>query len=442
MKHQRETVDFLAVNSKAFVLSGMGTGKSGATLWACEYLLQQGVIRRVLITCPLSVLHVWTDELFNIAPHRTAVVLLGAKAKRLQLLAEGTTYCIINHDGVATIKEEIKKGGFDLIVGDEAATYRNPSTTRYKVFKEVTKPVPRLWLLTGTPAPTAPTDVWALIKLVDPQGLAMSFGAFKELTMRKVSNFIWIPRQDSSETIYKLMKPAIRFKKEDCLDLPPMTYVSRECSLSDEQKKAFEQMRKHLALEKKEGGEKITAANAAVKLGKLMQICCGVVKDNEGETHQLDDSPRLSLLKEVIEEAGNKAIVFIPFKGVMKRVKEFLDAAKIGAEVVNGDVSQGAREAIFQQFQHGSLPVLLAHPMTAAHGLTLTASSCIIWYGPIFSAELWEQGNARISRPGQRNACTVVSIGASSLEWKLYEALNGKIALQGAILAQYEALIK
>jgi SNF2 family DNA or RNA helicase len=200
-------------------------------------------------------------------------------------------------------------------------------------------------------------------------------------------------------------------------------------------------MRKHLVLEKQTGGEKITAANQAVALQKLMQVACGVVRDDNGEKHFLDDAPRLRLLLEVVEEAGRKAIVFIPFIGVMQRVKEFFDAAKIGAEVVNGDVSQGRREEIFSSFQRGSLPILIAHPKTAAHGLTLTAASCIIWYGPIFSAELWLQGNARIHRPGQTKPCTVVSIGATTLEWKLYDALRGKVALQQTILSQYEAFI-
>jgi SNF2 family DNA or RNA helicase len=440
MAHQRKSVAFLLEHDKAFVLNDLGTGKTGACLWAMEYLMQQGVLTRILITCPLSVLGVWSDELFNIMPHRTSVVLYGSRAKRLELLKENTQICVINHDGITTIEKELEAQKFDLIIADEASTYRNAGTKRYKLFRQLAKSVQRLWLLTGTPAPNAPTDVWALIKLVNPASFMASFGAFKEITMRKISQFIWVPRHDSTETIYKLMKPAIRFRKEECLDLPPLTYVNRECIMSAEQIKAFEAMRKHMAMEKGASGQKITAANAAVLLIKLMQICCGAVKDNDGEAHFLDDSARLSLLKEVIEEAGNKAIVFIPFKAVMRRVKEFLDAAKIGCEVVNGDVSQSTREAIFNQFQRGSLPVLLAHPKTAAHGLTLTASSCIIWYGPIFSAENWAQANARIHRAGQTNACTIIRIGASKIEWKLYEALNSKVRMQDVILRAYEEL--
>ncbi len=440
--HQRKTTEFLVVNDKCCVLSGMGVGKTASAIWAAEYLLQKGEVKRICIVCPLSVLGVWSNELFNCIPHRTNVVLYGDRAKRLQLLAQGSEFVIINHDGVTTIHEELREAGFDIIIADEASAYRNAGTKRYKLFKRLTQSIQRLWLMTGTPASKAPTDAWALIKLMLGKKFEMSQGAFKELVMRKVRNFVWIPRKEAKDIIYALMQPGIRFRKEDCIDLPPMTYVNRECEMSAEQKKAFEQMRKGFVMDKAQGGE-ITAANAAVKLIKLMQICCGVVKDgDENEPAYLDDSARLGLLEEVIREADNKAIVFVPFIAVMERIKAFLTAQGIACEIVNGDVSQTRREAIFNEFQNGTLPVLIAHPRTAAHGLTLTASSTIIWYAPIFSAELYEQGNARIHRPGQTDPCTIVHLGAAQIEWQLYKALEEKLRLQDVLLREYEELIK
>ena len=440
--HQDKTSHFLVENDKCFVLSGMGTGKTASAIWASEFLLEKGWAKRILISCPLSVVHVWSNELFNCCPHRTGVILYGERSKRIQLLNQGTEFVIINHDGLTTIHDELEAGGFDTIIADEASAYRNPGTKRFKIFKKFADKTQRLWLMTGTPASKAPTDAWALIKLVQGKDFTVSQTAFKELTMRKIRTFIWIPRTDAKDTVYAMMQPAIRFRKEDCLDLPPMTYVNRECEMSADQKKAFEQMRKGFVMDKAQGGE-ITAANAAVKLIKLMQICCGVVKDGEeNEPAYLDDSARLTLLEEVIREADNKAIVFIPFVAVMERVKAFLTAQGIACEIVNGDVSQTRREAIFNEFQNGTLPVLLAHPRTAAHGLTLTASSTIIWYAPIFSAELYEQGNARIHRPGQTNPCTIVHIGSAQVEWQLFKALEQKLRLQDALLNEYNALLQ
>ncbi|MGH7745345.1 MAG: DEAD/DEAH box helicase [Candidatus Dormibacteria bacterium] len=440
MQHQISMFDFMLRYNKCFNLSDMGTGKTAGVLWPCEYLIEQKVIKKILIICPVSVLQVWANELFNIAPSRSNVILYGSRTKRLELLEEDTTYYIINYDGLTTIVNELKQIKFDLIIADEAATYRNSQTKRYKIFKDFVKTIPRLWMLTGTPTPTAPTDAYALIKLVNPSFFKQGFGAFRELTMRRLNQFLWVPKKDANEIVYKLLNPAIRFTKEECVDLPSMTYVNRECVLSSEQIKAYEQMRRYMVMEK--SGEAITASNAAVKLIKLEQICCGVVKDNDGNPHYLDDTPRLNLLKEVIEETGHKAIVFIPFKAVMHRVKEFLDSKCVTCNVVNGDTNRNKREEIFNEFQNGPLSVLLAHPKTAAHGLNLTASSYIIWYAPIFSAESYLQGNMRIHRFGQIKPCTIVHLGASLLEWCIYEALNGKIKMQEAILKLYENIIK
>lgn len=440
MAHQRKTVEFLTENPRAFVLSDMGTCKTASALWAVEYLMQRGVIRRVLIISPISVMGVWVSEILSVCPHRGFSVLHGSRQKRLDLLANKTDINIINHDGVTTLSDEIKKEGFDLIIADEAHAYRNAKTRRYKVFREIAHKVQRLWLLTGTPTPAAPTDAWALVKLVDPKKFAGGFGAFKELTMRKISQFLWIPRDDSSQLVYQHMQPAIRFAKEDCLDLPPLTYVNRECELTSDQRKAFNSMRKTMAIAR-DNESVITAANAAVMLFKLVQISCGVVRDNEQSFHKIDDSNRIDLLKECIVESSNKAIVFVPFIGVMDRIKEQLEK-EFTCAIVNGQVSRTDRQDIFNEFQRGKLQVLLAHPRTTAHGLTLTASNTIIWYAPIFSAEQYSQANARIHRPGQKNPCTIVHIGASRLEWDLYETLEKKLRLQDAILRQYEELTR
>ena len=441
--HQKKTWRFLLDNNRCFVLNDMGTGKTSAALWAAEYLMQQQAVKNILVVCPLSAISVWVDEVFSVVPHRAAVVLHDNKAKRLALLSttKSNIYCI-NHDGVSVISKELKEKKFDLIIVDEASAYRNASTRRYKIFRDLAKAVPRLWLMTATPTPTAPTDAWALIRLVNPASYSASFRAFKELTMRQISNFVWIPRQESSKIVSQFMQPAIRFTKEECLDLPPLVYSNRECELTTSQKKAFAQMKKDMVIEREQGQKTITAANAAVKLIKLIQICAGVVKDNDGIRHNLDDSNRLSTLLECIQEAGNKAIVFVPFKAAMDNVHNFLVSSGFSAELVNGDTSLKERGRIFASFQKGDLQVLVAHYRTAAHSLTLTASSCIIWYSPILSAEGYQQANSRIHRHGQKSSCTVVHIGSCPLEWRLYQALAGKIRMQDAILQQYEEMTR
>ena len=439
--HQIVCTKFLVVTKRGFNLSDPGTGKTAAALWAAEYLRLKGKVRRVLIGAPLSVLSVWEEEAFNVLPHRSFCKLTGTKQRRLDLLAKGSDICVINHDGISTIHKELDAAKFDLIILDEASTYKNAQTRRYKLFRELAKKTPYLWLLTGTPVTRAPTDAFGLIKLIAPTSFPGGFTLFKELTMTKVGNFKWIPKIDSKEFVYRHMQPAVRFKKKDCIDLPPIMYVNRTCDMTAEQSKAFSLMKKQMVMEQSTG-EKITAANAAVKLLKLMQICCGVVKNNQGEHYILDASTRLNALQEAIEESGGKAIIFIPFIGVMNAVETFLKSKGWSTGLVNGSVSETARSKIFDDFQRGDLEVLICHPRTAAHGLNLTASSTIIWYGPIFSSEQYIQANARIDRAGQKNKMTIYHIISSPIEAAIYRALWGQVQMSNTILEQYEGMMR
>jgi SNF2 family DNA or RNA helicase len=439
--HQRVCTEFLVVNKRGFNLSDPGTGKTAAALWAAEYLRLKGKVRRVLIGCPLSVMSVWEDEAFNVLPHWSFCKLTGTKQRRLDLLGKGSDICVINHDGLTTIHKELTAANFDLIILDEASAYKNAQTRRYRLFRELAKKTAYMWLLTGTPITKAPTDAYGLIKLTNPASFPGGFVLFKEMTMTKVGNFKWIPKIDSKEFVYRHMQPAVRFKKKDCIDLPPVMYVNRTCDMTTEQNKAFSLMKKQMVMEQSTG-EKITAANAAVRLLKLMQICCGVVKDNQGEHYILDASTRLNTLQEVIEESGGKAIIFIPFIGVMDAVEKFLKSKGWSTGLVNGSVSEKARSKIFDDFQRGDLELLIAHPRTAAHGLNLTASSTIIWYGPIFSSEQYIQANARIDRAGQKNKMTVYHIISSPIEAAIYRALWGQVQMSNTILEQYEGMMR
>jgi SNF2 family DNA or RNA helicase len=174
--------------------------------------------------------------------------------------------------------------------------------------------------------------------------------------------------------------------------------------------------------------------NEAVKIQKLVQIACGVAYDDYGHHIQLDCSPRVNLVKELIEEAGEKVIVFVPLTGVLNMLeKELSKHWTVG--VVNGEVSANKRNVIFNNFQHEVDPhVLVAHPGTMSHGLTLTSASTIIWYGPINSNEQYTQANGRIERIGKRNVSNVIHIESTDLEHKMYERLANKQRLQGLLL--------
>ena len=155
MSHQKETSSFLTLNRRAFVLSEPGTGKTLSALWAADYLMKRGQVRRCLVLCPLSIMQsAWMQDLGNSIIHRSAVIAHHAQAaRRIELIQEGYEFVIINYDGLALIANEINNDGrFDMVIVDEANAYKNPQTKRWKALNSIIKPETYLWMMTGTPA--------------------------------------------------------------------------------------------------------------------------------------------------------------------------------------------------------------------------------------------------------------------------------------------------
>jgi len=453
---QREAAAFTSLESRAFNLSDLGTGKTLATLWAYDYLRQCKLVRKALVITPLSTLdRTWADEVFTHFPHLDVAVLYGSRSKRIELLNQDVDIFLINHDGIKVpgFVEALKdRNDIDLIIIDEIAQVgRNSGTDRFRALNQIcNKQVARkVWGLTGTPTPNDPTDAWAQCRLLVPERVPPYFNRFKNTVMRQINQFLWLPRDNALDVVHDAMQPSIRFTRDECIDLPPLTYTTRSVELTPQQKKAYKDMMNTLCIEAAEG--KITAANEAVKAQKLIQVASGAVYGSNGGGVKLDVGPRIDALMEIIEESGSKVIVFVPFVVSVKEVaakvlyrlnkSSFTKAALQGnqygseVEVIYGDVSKNERDRIFTAFQKNTLPrVLVAQPGAMSHGLTLTAASTIVWFAPISSNETFVQANARITRPGQKLNQLIVMIEGTEIERKYYTRLKNKQKVQGLLL--------
>jgi SNF2 family DNA or RNA helicase len=426
-EHQKTTAEFLTANPKAFCFNEQGTGKTASVIWAVDYLMALGLVKRVLVICPLSIMKsAWQQDLFKFAIHRTVTVAYGAREKRKQLVGAGAEFVIINFDGVGIVKKEIVDGGFDLIVVDEASAYKNAQTARWKDLRDLTKVIKGLWMLTGTPAAQSPVDAYGLAKLVNPKGVPPFFGQFRDSVMNKITAFKWAAKPTAQAVVHNILQPAIRFEKSQCLDLPPVTFTERDAPLTPQQVKYYNMLKKQLLIEA--AGEEISAINAAVLVNKLLQVAGGAVYSDTGEVIEFDVSNRLNVVQEVIEESSHKVLVFIPFTHTIELLQKHLTKNGISCDVINGAVPVNRRSDIVKQFQEQPEPkVLLIQPKAASHGLTLTAANTIVWYAPCNSVETYLQANARIDRPGQVNNMTVVHIKGSPVEAKMYSMLQGNI---------------
>ena len=435
--HQRETASFFTLYDRAFCFNEQGTGKTASVIWAADYLMKLGLIKRVLVLCPLSIMKsAWQQDLFKFAMHRSCSVAYGDAKARKKILAAKAEFVILNFDGLAVVKDEVIAGGFDLIVVDEASAYKNAQTARWKVLRDVSATVPRLWMMTGTPAAQSPLDAYGLAKLVNPGGVPKYFGQFRDSVMYKVTQFKWQAKPAADAIVHAALQPAIRFEKSQCLDLPPVTHVDRDAPLTPQQTKYYKLLMKELLLEA--SGESVTAVNAAVKINKLLQISSGAVYSDTGSVLEFDVSNRLNAVLEVIEEASQKVLVFVPFNHTIDLLKAHLEKHGISCDVINGKVNPNRRAEIVNEFQTRKDPhVLILQPQAASHGLTMTAADTIIWYAPVTSVETYLQANARINRPGQKHPMTIVHIRGSDVEAKLYRMLEANILNHQQIIDLY-----
>ncbi len=435
---QRETASFLSMHSRAYCLNSMGTGKTNAALWAYDYMRRVKQVNKMLVVCPLSTMErTWGDGVFATFPHLDFAVLHGTRERRLKLLKSDVHIYIINIDGVRTIEKELaKRPDIDLVVLDELAMARNSGTERWKTLnaicnKQTTR---RVWGMTGSPTPNAPTDAWAQCRLVTPDSpmVPKYFNRFRDMVMRQITQFKWVPRNEANDVIHKMMQPAIRFSLDDCTDLPEQTFITRDVEMTPDQKKAYKEMLSKLSVEM--AGGQILAVNEAVKANKLIQIACGVAYDTTGSEILIDNKPRIEALKELIEESEGKVIVFVPLTGALEYVATEL-RKDWTVEIVHGGTSKTERDDIFGRFQNSDEPrVLVANAQTMSHGLTLTAATTIVWYAPVHSNETYEQACARVRRPGQTRTTVIAHIAGSDIERKVYKRLSEKQSMQGVLL--------
>ena len=430
MAHQIETSAFLTMNRRAFCFNDPGTGKTLSALWAADYLMNRGDVRRVLILCPLSIMHsAWMGDIGNSIIHRSAVVAHHAQSsRRIEMIQQKYEIVIANYDGLNLIANEINNDGrFDLVIVDEANAYKNPNTRRWKALASIIKPETYLWMMTGTPASQSPVDAYGLARLVNPNGVPKFQTAWRDKVMNKITMFKWAPKPDAREKVFMALQPAIRFSKAQCLDLPPVITVTREVPMTPQQNKYYRLLKEQMLAQA--AGETISAVNAGVVVSKLLQISCGAAYTDDREVVEFDAAPRLSVLGEILEETSRKVIIFALFRSSIDTIVTHLTKQGYGVGQIHGDVTASKRGQIINDFQTtDNIRVLVLQPQATAHGITLTAADTVVFFGPLMSVEQYVQCIARADRKGQdSDKVTVVHIESSPIEKKLFKAMNTKV---------------
>jgi len=439
--HQRTTAAFMAMHPRCYILNEAGTGKTSAAAWAADYLLTKKKVSRVLIVCPLSIMDTaWRSDLFKTLMHRTVAIATGTRQQREDVINSGAQFVIINFDGVKVVAGALANGGFDLIIIDEATAIKTVSTDRWKAIASLVKPTTWIWAMTGTPAAQSPLDAYGIAKMVRPDSVPRFAGAWKDKVMTKITEYKWVPKPNAQQIVYDVLQPAIRFTKEECLDLPDILYTTRDVPLTPQQSKYYNAIKKQMMTIA--AGEEITAANAASLINKLQQVASGAVYTDTGEVVEFDIKSRLAELIDIIDGTTHKVLVFVPFRHVNAMLQDALIkhlGNQNAVEAIQGGVSAGARSEIIKRFQTEANPkVLLLAPQATAHGITLTRADQIVWWGPVTSTEVYLQANARAHRAGQVNKVTVTHLQGSPVERRMYQMLQNKVDLHQSLVELYK----
>jgi SNF2 family DNA or RNA helicase len=436
---QKITAAMLTTEKCGFVLSEPATGKTRAALFAFDYLKQQGAATSMLVVCPLSTMRdAWQREIVEHLPHLTSCVVHGDAAHRSNLLAsDAFDIYIINHDGIRHNFSNLLAVNFDVVCVDELTAFKNASAKRSKAMQKIAAQAPYVWGMTGTPTAQGPEDAHGQVRVVKPENVPASAKRWKDMTCIKMGAFRWVSRPEANALVQAAMSPAVRFKRADVVELPPMQFVRRHAPMSAKQRGVYDTLMKRL-LVTLQSGETIKVANAGVLFMKTLQVAaCGFVIDNDGIHRSVDPTPRMDLIGDIIEEwdARTKFLVFNPFRHGVELLADHLNKRGLKVAKVDGSTSEKARSEIFDRFRNDpELQGIVAHPRCMSHGLTLVEANMIVWAAPYPSLEIYEQANARISRPGQTKSQLVVQVSGSKVEDAIYKRLDERGNLQRDLL--------
>lgn len=437
--YQERAIDHLMANPFAALFMECGLGKTATTLYALYKLIGICETKKILIVAPLRVAQtVWQEESrkWERLTELTFSKILGTEKQRLKALQTPADIYLINAENLVWLTQHLgsRRWDFDTVVFDEFSLFKNANSKRFKAAKAFRKKVKRVIGLTGTPAPNGIHDLWSQIYLLD-QGQRL----FKTLTAYRSKYFdvdyfgyTYTPKAGSAEAVQERIKDlCISMQAKDYLELPVVVENEIWVALPPKAQKAYEKIRKDLSLELDKAT--VDVANAAVLVGKSLQISNGALYIDDRQNYEILHDAKLQALEDIVgESAGDPILVFYQYKSDLTEIKKRLPHAV--------EISEDA----ISSWDKGEIPVMLAHPASAGHGINLQKGGHIlVWYGLNYNLEQFEQANARLNRQGQTKPVIIhYLMAARTLDAVVLECLRGKQKTQRALIDAVKLEVK
>lgn len=441
--YQQMAIDKIIDTPRAGLFLDMGLGKTVITLTAIDQLMNDYFeVSRVLVIAPLRVAEdTWSRESqkWDHLKHLRISKVLGSASNRRKALAKDADIYVINRENVVWLTDELSQvgdgWGFDMVVIDELSSFKSHAAKRFKALRKYITRSSRVVGLTGTPAPNGLIDLWSQIYLLDGgERLGTTISGFRNryfIPNQRNQHMIYNykPREEAEQAINaKISDICISMRAEDWLDMPERIDNVQRVKLSDDEMDRYNQFERDCYLDFLEG--EVTAASAAALSNKLLQYSNGAMYLADGGYVETSNA-KLDVLDEIIELSNGKPILcFYSYKHDLERIqKRFKFAKKLG----------GSED--IEKWNNGEIPLLLAHPAGAGHGLNLQAGgNIIVWFGLTWSLELYQQANARLYRQGQENAVIIHHlITEGTADESVLASLQGKKDVQDELLDSLKA---
>lgn len=441
-KYQHHNVEFIKAKKRCAVFNEMGLGKTVATLTALSDMLDEFDTGKILIIAPLRVAnHVWEQEVRNWKHlrHLRTSLCTGDKRKRLAGLNKEADVYVINKENVAWLQnhfENTKQGWpFKTVVIDESSCIKNFDTQISRALKRILNKTYNMILLSGTPSPNSLMDLWNQIFMIDfGKSLGKTLSQYRALHFQSdFMGYKYTPRPGAFAHIHNAIQPfVVSMKVEDYLDLPDVIKIKQDVTLKPEALKFYKEFEKELFCEIE--GEEVTAMNAAVLAGKLLQIASGTLYVDKMGNYKEIHHEKLDALETIVDDNPDENIlVAYNYKSDKERLKKRFK----GAVVLADDKSA------ISEWNKGKIKMLLIHPQSAGHGLNLQyGGSMVVWFGMIWSLEYYLQLNARLHRQGQLRPVRIVHlIAEGTIDEEVVRVLADKNATQSSLLEALKARI-
>lgn len=442
--YQKKCKDFIIEHPISMIWLSCGMGKTSLTLSALEELLfDYFEVNKVLVICPIRVAYTWRDEMeqWDHLKHLKYSIVIGNAKERIEALKAEADVYIINRENVDWL---VHKSGiapkWGACVVDEASSFKNSQSKRFKAFMKIRPTFKRVIALTGTPSSNGLEDLYAEFKLLDyGERLGRFLGQFRTAFFSPaVCNgavvYKYAPLPGADEEIYKRIADiTISMDSMDYLDMPELIESNYNVELSEEEMKRYQELKKELVLSLPEG--EITASNAASLAGKLTQLANGAIYSDDGAIINIHEA-KLNAMEDIIESSqGHPMLLAYWYKHDLVRIKERLD--KIGASYQKIDTDQSIKD-----WNEGRIQVGLIHPGACGHGVNLQkGGSHIVFFGQTWSLELFIQTVGRLWRQGQKSNTVVVQhiVAKGTIDERILKALSEKDVTQAALIAAVKA---